>query len=328
MLPPASQTRNNGRPDGSWRLLLVVVPYLLLALAFSFQMFAMETPVSSPEDLEHELLLDEPGAEPLYARPPFKYRYGFQALVDGGSWILGGSKETFVTGGERFWLSFVLVSLACWMLALAGITRLMRLLELTANQVFFGQLAFITAFPMIHAYGYPCHTREDPLAYALVAFGLCSWIQKRYLWLLSLSVAAAATREPTLVLAGSFFLLGKTTAAWRAGILAASIGAALMVRLVMGFEVHDIGRGAARVWSRMAEETTLCVVLSLSWMWVTFFLVLIDRRLWPDKPVGGRAHSATCGRPTRARSPPPGSRARWASPTGWPRPSAWPSPPS
>lgn len=246
--------------------LAAALPFALLALAFCAEVWGRASAVSSPARLEEELWIGQPGLQPMYDQPPFRYRVLFRVIVDAGTAALGGGEQGFAHGGPVFWQVFLLASAVAWLLALAGVRALLRTVGLRGWQTAVGAIAFVAAFPVIHAYGFPTHTREDPLAYACMTWGLVFWLRGALVPFVLTAMVGVATRETLLTLAIVHVVSGPAPQRWgRLLHIAPIVLVAIAVRLGMGWERHSLASSLDNLQSW--KETVLCLALAFGCLW-------------------------------------------------------------
>lgn len=250
--------------------LAAALPFALLALVLCAEVWGRASAVSSPAQLEEELWVGQPGLQPMYDQPPFRYRILFRALVGAVTAALGGGEQGFeqgfTHGGPVFWQAFLLVSAVAWLLALAGVRALLHTVGLRGWQLAAGAIAFVAAFPVVHAYGFPTHTREDPLAYACMAWGLVFWLRGALGPFMLTAMVGVATRETLLTLAIVHVGSGSSQPLWRRLLhIAPIVLVAVAVRLGMGWERHSLASSLDNLQSW--KETVLCLVLAFGCLW-------------------------------------------------------------
>jgi hypothetical protein len=246
--------------------LAALLPFVLLALVFAAEVWGRAGAVSSPARLEEELWIGQPGLQPMYDQPPFRYRVLFRTVVDAVTAALGGGEQGYTHGGPVFWQAFLLVSAAAWLLALAGVRALLHTVGLRGWQAALGAIAFAAAFPVVHAYGFPTHTREDPLAYACMTWGLVFWLRGALTPFVLTAMVGVATRETLLTLAVVHVVTGPWRELWRRLLQVAPIAlVAIAVRLGLGWERHSLASSLDNLQSW--KETALCTTLALGCLW-------------------------------------------------------------
>lgn len=256
--------------------LAALLPFALLGLALCAEVWGRAGAVSSPARLEEELWIRQPGLQPMYDQPPFRYRILFRTVVDAVTAALGGGEQGYTHGGPVFWQAFLLVSVVAWLLALAGVRALLQTVGLRGWQTALGAIAFVAAFPVIQAYGFPTHTREDPLAYACMAWGLVFWLRGALLPFVLTAMVGVATRETLLTLAIVHVVNGPLRELWRRLLHTAPIAlVAVAVRLGMGWERHSLASSLDNLHSW--KETVLCTVLAFGCLWPHALLALRAR---------------------------------------------------
>jgi hypothetical protein len=249
----------------------------LLALLMAFQVFGKETPLASQASLESELWMNE--SRSMYEQPPFRYRIVFRAMVDGATLLLGEGQST-AKGGPDLYIAFVAVSVAAWFLALAGLRALLRTVGLEGWRLALGLLAFTSAFPVVQSYGYPTHTREDPLAYACIAWGLALWLQGRWLPFLVVAMLGVATRETLLTLGVVHVVGGPWKGVVRRVLTVAPLGLVILgIRMSLGWEDHPLELGR-EVNMLSWKENAAGVVFAFGWMWPAAIQGLLGARMW------------------------------------------------
>lgn len=263
--------------------LAAALPFALLALAFCAEVWGDTSAVSSPARLEEELWIGQPGMQPMYDQPPFRYRLLFRAVVDAVTAALGGGEQGFTRGGPVFWQAFLLASAVAWLLALAGVRALLHTVGLRGWQLAVGAIAFVAAFPVVHAYGFPTHTREDPLAYACMAWGLVFWLRGALVPFVLTAMVGVATRETLLTLAIVHVVNGPAPQRWRRLLhIAPIVAVVIAVRLGMGWRRHSLASSLDNLQSW--KETVLCLGLAFGCLW-PHALQALDARAPAAEPL-------------------------------------------
>lgn len=277
--------------EGRWERYALWLPFALLALWFAGEIFGGTSVLSSPTQLAEQLWIGVPGLEPMYEQPPFRYRLLFRVLVDALTQALGGTGQGYSTGGREFWLAFLSVSALSWALALLALRWLLREVGLTRWQVAIGLLAFVGAFPIVHAYGFPTATREDPLAYAFLAAGLVFWLRRQVVPFAVVGMLGVATRETLLTLPIVWVVCGPWRGLWRRGLqMVPVVAVAVAVRLLLTFELHSLRGSLDNVLSW--KETVLCSLLAFGWMTPSAVRALAARPVAREHAPLERLHQA------------------------------------
>ncbi|MBL9077794.1 MAG: hypothetical protein JNL08_09830 [Planctomycetes bacterium] len=292
-MPPSSLPGipNDAPTAGRWRRAAVWLPFVLLAAWFVAEVASGTSVVSSPQQLDEQLWIGVDGLEPMYSEPPFRYRVLFRSIVEVVALVLGGPAHASTVGGREFWLAFLLVSAAAWGAALAALRWLLREVGFTGWQLTLGLLAFVSAFPVVHAYGFPTATREDPLGYACLAAGLVFWLRRQVVPFVLVAMAGVATRETLLTLPIVWIVVGP----WRGiGVRALQMlpvaATVVGVRLFLSFELYSLANSLDNVLSW--KETLLCSLLAFGWMTPPAVRALAARPIAPEHAPLERLHRA------------------------------------
>lgn len=202
---------------------------VLVALVFLTQSAVMRDPgmgaLSSPHDLAVELHAtpDAPGAWPLGAIVPYRYRWVFRALV------LSAGAVSPMKDALGFYLVFVALSALSLLLACVLFDVLLRRLGFTERQALVGVVLYLAGFPIAFAYDMPIHTREDLLENAVFVLALLAVLADRPVATVLATVLAANVREMGLLAAVPFWFSSRRPAGVRAGVVAAATAGALLV---------------------------------------------------------------------------------------------------
>src|SRR5262249_22559123 len=125
--------------------------------------------LASPAVLGAELHApaDAPASWGLGEEAPYSYRWLFRAGVLAVARAVPAARTR-----EGVYILFIIASAASLLLAALVVDRLLRDLGHFAAHARLGTSLFVLGFPVLFAYDFPIHTREDLLAYACVALEL------------------------------------------------------------------------------------------------------------------------------------------------------------
>ncbi len=208
----------------------LLILLFFLAILFAFNVFAGTT-ITSPRYLAIDLASppDSPQDWLIQDWPVVKYRALFRLIVR-GTWSLFFAADD----AWAFYLTFVSWSFLFFSLTLILFYVFLRRLDFDDRASFVGCLLFLASPPVLLAYKYPVYTREDCLAYSLVVLGLIAISLSRGFLVGVISVAAALTRETTLILPLAYFLTSSDSKSKRIFVFSLPFLALVGIRLWWG----------------------------------------------------------------------------------------------
>lgn len=196
-----------------------------------------------------------------------RYRVLFQWVVEGVYSAVSPSESS-----ECFFATFITLSFLC--LAITGVAfhQYAKVLGFSDSSAQFAIALFFLSPPILLAYVFPVHTREDPLAYLLVIFGLVALIRGNRILMVLFSVFGALTRETTLVLSFTYLVAGSGRLRERIVLSAIAPLTLLATRWWLGVQSYRPFDGATRNVEFPIESV--------------FFLAMVFGVLWPIGVAG------------------------------------------
>jgi hypothetical protein len=171
-----------------------------------------------------------------WSEEPFRFRLLFHGLVDALAAVLG---SFFGLSLNTYWCAYVTVAIASVVFAGWATALLLRTAGCSERQSMFG-LAVWLALPPIHlAFVMPTQTKEDFLAYGLLAIGLVGVIKERLALVTIVSIVGALTRETLLLVPLIYALTARGNARTRFLPLVAGLLTLASIRLVLSSQGHD-----------------------------------------------------------------------------------------
>ena len=257
----------------------VIVLLFLLLLVFGLNIFVGGM-ITSPSELALGLAspLDSPQDWSMQDWALLKYRALFKLIVHGTWAILFAPNDAW-----GFYLTFVAWSFVLFSAALMVFYFYLRLLEFDPRASFVGGLLFLVSPPVLLAYRYPVYTREDPLAYFLVTLGLIAIFKSRAFLVGFISVAAALTRETTLIVPLSYILVSQESWRKRIGVFVAPILALIGIRILWGFAIGNNFESSILNF-RFPFETSAFMFCVFGALWLPYLLGLRNRWQAGDHP--------------------------------------------
>lgn len=167
---------------------------------------------------------------------PFRFRLAFHGVVDGVAYLVGVPLGQSLT---TYWMAYVITTLVSVMFAGCATVVFLRAAGCTMRQTLFGFGLWLTLPPIHHAFVLPTQTKEDFVAYGMVAFGLAAIIQQRNGLVVIISVLGALTRETLLVVPMIFALTARVGPLVRFMPLAAAGATLGAVRLAMSAQGYE-----------------------------------------------------------------------------------------
>ena len=162
----------------------------------------------------------------------------------------------------------------------------LRLLKFNPPAGFIGGLLFLVSPPVLLAYKYPVYTREDPLAYLLVVVGLIAIFKSKAFLVSLISVAAAWTRETTLIVPLAYLLAAEES--WRKRIFwfALPVLALVGLRFYWGVEFgNSLESGMNN--ARFPFETLAFLFCAFGALWLPYGVRLSELWRRGDFPTYG-----------------------------------------
>lgn len=236
---------------------------------------------------------EEPLSWAQGAEAPYCYRWLFRALVLGACRVLG------VSTSEGFYEVFVAASALSLGLAVFLLERFLRATGASVARARLGGLLFLASFPVLFAYDLPVHTREDPLAYALVSLQLWLVALERPLALALAGVVAANVRETTTLGLLPFVFVGSRPLSHRLAAVAPAFAAVALVHVLRAPPTAAHGYLLEGVTQNLREPTEALLYLgaSLGSLWLLAGLRLAEKRASGELsgPWGWRASGLALG---------------------------------
>ena len=260
-------------------LIYFTVLFIGLVAVFGLNIFAGGV-ISSPKDLAEGLASppNSPQDWSIQDWSTVKYRALFRIVVQ-GVW----SRVFAPSDAWGFYLTFVLLSFLFFYCALVAFYFYLRELEFDSPTSFIGCLLFLVSPPVLLAYKYPVYTREDPLAFFLVAVGLIAVFRSNLFWVCVIAFAAALTRETTLIVPLAYVVASNQP--WRKRILVAVVPviALLGIRLAWGNTIPDSLNSSILNFTYPGETIAFlfCVFGAL---WLPYLVNLFQRWRQADAP--------------------------------------------
>lgn len=246
--------------------------FVLLVSVF-FLNCALDGSIASPLHLASEL--DSPRSAPqdwlLQTKIPMRYRALF-------SWIVRGTWSSFLpnSGGKGFYATYFFWSFAFFYAAVIALYYLLRMLDFSKLLSFLGCILFLSLPPVMLAYVWPVHTREDPLAYLLVVLGIISVFRSKIIPLLIISVLGGLTRETTLIVPFLYAFYAKESYWKKSLVCIVSVSSIIAVRIMLGYESYDpLGGGTYNV--RHLPETIVFLFMTYGVFWIPSLVALYEK---------------------------------------------------
>ena len=263
-------------------LVFFVIFFLGLVAVFKFNMIAGGT-ITSPRDLA-EGLASPPDAPQLWSIQDWstvKYRALFRLIVQGTWSLLAAPNDAW-----SFYVIFVAWSFIFYYAALVTFYFFLRELNFDSKSSFIGGLLFLILPPVLLAYKYPIYTREDPLAFFLVVLGLLAIFRSNLLAICVIALAAALTRETTLIMPLAFVVAAKQPLWKRLLVGAVPVAALIGIRLAWGNTVPD-SLNSSILNFVTPFETIAFLFCAFGALWLPYVSNLIQR--WQKADAGNYA---------------------------------------
>jgi hypothetical protein len=268
----ASSSTGSGRRTGNAEWLYFAALFVVLVSVF-FLNCALDGSIGSPLHLAREL--ESPRSAPqdwlLQTKIPMKYRALF-------SWIVRGTWLSFLpnSGGKGFYATYFFWSFAFFYAAVIALYYLLRMLDFSKLLSFLGCILFLSLPPVMLAYVWPVHTREDPLAYLLVVLGIISVLRSKIIPLLIISVLGGLTRETTLIVPFVYAFYTKESYRRKSLVCVVSVASIIAVRIMLGYESYDPFDGG--IYNiRHLPETILFLFITYGVFWIPSLVTLYEK---------------------------------------------------
>jgi len=263
------------------RIEFVYLAIFLVALVAIFALnYVAGGTITSPQNLAIDLASppDSPQDWLVQNWPAVRYRALFRMIVR-GSWSLFFAPND----AGAFYALFVGWSFLFFYGAVVAYYFFLRVLEFDRRASFIGGLLFLTTPPVLLAYKYPVYTREDVLAYLLVLLGLIAIFKSKPLLVCLISIAAALTRETTMIVPLAYFVATEEAGRKKFFVCAPPILAYIALRLLWGNAMHDPFESSGLTLEKPFETLAFlfCVFGAL---WLPYWLGLAQRWRKRDLP--------------------------------------------
>lgn len=198
---------------------------------------------------------------------PFKYRLLFSEIVFLTWYLLRNNdydNAAFKTA-YRLWSYILFVA--------AGISFyfLLIVLGFEKNWAFVGSLIYLFLPPLLLAFKYPVHTKEDLLGYVFLNVGLIAFLKKNDFALLCISIIAVLCRETLLVISFIYLFYSESSMTKRILFALVPIAIAILIRVYKGFEMYDVlGMGLLRNLEFFSQSFAF-TFMSFNVFWLLFF---------------------------------------------------------
>jgi hypothetical protein len=233
--------------------------------------------LASPAVLGAELHApaEAPASWPLGDEAPYCYRWLFRAGVVAVAKVVPAARSR-----EGFYFLFIIASALSLLAAALLVDRLLRDLGHSAARARLGTTLFLLGFPVLFAYDFPIHTREDLLAYACVALELVLCGRDRPVLLALAGVLGANVRETATLGLLPYLLDRRRPLATRALAVAPAFVAVALIHVVRAPAVaaHGYLLDGLRVNVAEPGEALLYLFASHGALWVLAPLGLAVRR--------------------------------------------------
>ena len=210
--------------------------------------------IASKHDLAVELhaTKEAPGAWPMGAEAPYRYRWLFRELVLGAERL----SPSFQTE-EGFYRLFVFCSGLSLLLSCLAFDLLLRRLGFDERLATLGVVLYLAGFPILFAYDMPIHTREDLLENSVFCLALVAVVADRPVATVLLVCLAANVREMGLLAAVPFWFCSRRPRSVRLGVVAAATVGALLVTSIRELAPRIPWFLDRTVWHPEGYQTTL-----------------------------------------------------------------------
>jgi hypothetical protein len=214
--------------------------------------------IASPHDLAVELhaTKDAPGAWPMGAEAPYRYRWLFRELVLGAERL----SPRFQTE-DGFYGLFIFCSGLSLLFSCLAFDLLLRRLGYDERLATLGVVLYLAGFPILFAYDMPIHTREDLLENAVFCLALVAVVADRPVATVLLVCLAANVREMGLLAAVPFWFCSRRPRPVRLAVIGASTLGALLVTSVRELSPRIPWFLDRTVWHPEGYQTTLSAPL-------------------------------------------------------------------
>lgn len=244
--------------------------------------------ISSPHDLAVELhaTKDAPGAWPMGAEVPYRYRWLFRAIVLGAEPLYPASRQPGPAGEEGFYALFLALSALSLLASCATFDLLLGKLGYGPRERILGVVLYLTGFPILFAYDMPIHTREDLLENACFCLALLAVVSDRPVLTVLAVVLAANVREMGLLAAVPYWFCSRRSRAVRAAVIGAATAGTLLVTSLRDLSLELPWFLDRSAWHPEGYRTTLhaplegalYVFVCFGALWVAAFLGARRRR--------------------------------------------------
>jgi hypothetical protein len=242
-------------------LLLTVCLFLINALVGGS--------VAGPERLADDLV-SPPGSPQdwnVQTHIPAKYRLLFKWIVK-GTWSVLFPES----GAMGFYRIYVFWSFLFFYAAFVAFYFFLKGLDFSKTASFVGCLLFLASPPVLMAYRFPVHTREDPLGYLLIVLGLIAVFKSKPLMVVLISVLGGFTRETTLMVPFVYFVALAEPMRKKLLVCAPPVLVVVLIWLLSG-KSYTYNPLAVRT-VRYPLETVASIFLVFGFLWIPGLLEL------------------------------------------------------
>ncbi len=249
-----------------------IIFFCALAAVFALNVF-VGSMLTSPAQLAEGLASppDSPQSWSIQDWSTVKYRALFRITVQGvWSWFFASSDA------QGFYLTFVALSFLIFYGTVIALYFFLRELSFDPRTSFIGGLFFLVSPPVLLAYRYPIYTREDPLAFLLLVVGLIAVVRSNLFWVCLISIAAALTRETTLIMPLAYALASKQSWGKRILVAVVPVLALIGIRLAWGNTIPDSLNSSVLNFTNLGE-TSAFMFCTFGALWLPYLISLVQR---------------------------------------------------
>lgn len=245
--------------------MVVVYIFLLIMLFVVFRInWSMNAYWKNTRYLANELCspIESPQEWAMQKSNPMQYRLLFYWIVH-TSWTFfydESDAKGFLTV-YRFW------SALFFYLCLIVLYDYLRLLEFDQKSAVWGCLIFLSSPPVMFAYVYPVHTREDPLAYLLILLVLISILKQKVWSVVVFAILGVLCRETLLIVPLVYLVFSEDKISNRLFVFVVSLFTFMCIRIIVGIESYN-PFDSARENYEYPFETILALFLVFGFYWV------------------------------------------------------------